>query len=69
MVLLRNSKRDSKKGDKMTNKWLGPYEIAEVKDKGNYRLRNPSTKNILAKMVNASRLKRYHQPSDEPEPP
>ena len=57
MVLLRNSKRDSKKGDKMTNKWLGPYETFEVKDKGNYRLRNPSTKNILAKMVNASRLK------------
>lgn len=69
MVLLRNSKRDSKMGDKMTNKWLGPYEIAEVKNKGNYRLRNPSTNNILAKMVNASRLKRYHQPSDEPEPP
>ena len=53
----------------LTNKWLGSYEIAEVKNKGNYRLRNPSTNNILAKMVNASRLKRYHQPSDEPEPP
>ena len=35
MVLLRNSKQDSEKGDKMTNKWLGPYKIAEVKDKGN----------------------------------
>ncbi len=27
LVLLRNSKRDSKKGDKMKPKWLGPYAV------------------------------------------
>ena len=69
MVLLKNSKRDLKKGDKMMNKWLGPYQIAKAKEKGNYQLLNPSTNVILAKTINASRLKKYHQPPDEPEPP
>ena len=35
----------------MINKWLGPYEISEAQDKGNYQLQNSSTNNILAKMV------------------
>ncbi len=32
-VLLRNSRHDSRKGDKMVPKWLGPYEIVDLKDK------------------------------------
>ena len=28
-VLVRNSARDSKKGDKLAKRWLGPYQIHE----------------------------------------
>lgn len=46
-VLLRNSKRDSKKGDKMVPKWSGPYEIIELKDEKLARLRNLKQKLTL----------------------
>ena len=29
MVLLRNSARDGRKGDKLAQCWLGPYQIEE----------------------------------------
>ena len=48
----------------MMNKWFRPYEIAEAKEKVNYQLQNLSTNAILAKIINASCFKWYHQPPD-----
>ena len=42
LVLLRNSAGDSRKGDKLAKRWLGPYKIYEHIDKGVYCLENPS---------------------------
>lgn len=58
-VLLRNSKRDTKKGDKMHPKWMGPYAIVSSLGKGLYRIRNCSTDVVLKKAVHSSRLKQY----------
>ena len=33
-VLKRNSRKDSRKGDRLTADWLGPYEIKEITPKG-----------------------------------
>ena len=54
---MRNSRRDSRKGDKMLDKYLGPYEVVEVKNKGLYEIKNLKTGKRLAKMVNVARLK------------
>ena len=41
LVFLWNSKRDTKKGDKMEPKWLGPYVVVSNSSKGIYRIKNP----------------------------
>ena len=51
-----NSRRDSRKGGKRLNKYLGPYEIVEVTNKGIYRLKNIKTGKKLAKAVNVARF-------------
>jgi hypothetical protein len=43
---MRNSRRDSRKGDKMLDKYLGPYEVVEVKNKGLYEIKNLKTGKI-----------------------
>ena len=53
LVLLRNSARDGRKGDKLAQRWLGPYRIEEHIGKGVYRLVNPATGRILKKAFNA----------------
>ena len=62
LVLLKNSQRKSKKGDKMKSRWLGPYLIHEVLGKGVYRLSNPETGVVLKTAVNQCRLKLYNEP-------
>ena len=52
LVLLRNSARDGRKGDKLAKRWLGPYTIEEEVGKGLYMLTNPSTGKTLKKAVN-----------------
>ena len=59
LVLLRNSKRDTKKGDKMQAKWLGPYTVVASVGKGLYRIKNPSTDHVLKNAVHSTRLKQY----------
>ena len=59
LVLLRNSKRDTKKGDKMHKKWMGPYAIVASLGKGLYRIKSCSTNVVLKKAVHSSRLKQY----------
>ena len=62
LVLLRNSKKLSRKGSKMEQNWLGPYRIIENVKKNTYRLcsRNDNKK-VLRTLVNMSRLKIYHE--------
>ena len=61
LVLLRNSARDGRKGDKFQACYLGPYEIAKHLGKNVFRLRNPTTGLLLKKSVNGCRLKLYHK--------
>lgn len=55
LVLLRNSARDGRKGDKLAIRWLGPYKIAECLDKNTYRLLNPASGRTLKKIFNGCR--------------
>ena len=61
MVLLRNSAQDGRKGGKLQQRWLGPYEITEFVGKGVYKLINPKSVCTLKKEVNICRLKIYHE--------
>ncbi len=55
MVLLRNSARDTKKGDKLIQRWLGPYRIMEDIGKGQYVLKNAASGKTLKKAFNRCR--------------
>ena len=55
LLLLRNSARDGKKGDKLNKRWLGPYRVDAVLGKGLYQLANPNTGRVLKKAVNGCR--------------
>ena len=68
-MLLKNSARESKKGDKMKPRWNGPYKIHADLGKGVYRLLNPKTGNVLKKAVNIAQLKVYYSEMSEPPPP
>lgn len=57
MVLLRNSARDGRKGDKLAQRWLGPYKIADKIGKGRYILENLSSGRILKKAFNGRRYR------------
>ena len=59
-VVLKN-KRESRKGDKMSPWWLGPYLIDEALGKGVYRISNQKTGKGLKKCVNQCRLKLYYE--------
>ena len=63
MGLMRNSKRDSKKGDKMAPRWLGPYKVHQMLDKGVCRLENAGGL-VLKAAVHQCRLKIYIPPDD-----
>ena len=41
LVLLRNSRRDERKGDKLMRRWTSPFEIVESPGKGVYTIRKP----------------------------
>ena len=58
-LVLRNNKRDSKKGYKMQPKWLGPYAIESSIGKDLYRIKNTSTKRVLKQAVHSVQLKPY----------
>jgi hypothetical protein len=55
LVLLRNSARDGRKGDKFAARWLGPYKIEMTLGNDVYRLLNPTSGRILKKAVNGCR--------------
>lgn len=55
-MLLRNSARDGRKGGKLVERWLGPYEVNEHIGKGVYRLQKRYTGRILKRTYNSSRF-------------
>ena len=60
LVCLKNSAKESKKGDKMKPRWLGPYKVVECLDKGVMEIANPKTGITLKKAVNQCRLKHFY---------
>ena len=63
---LKNSKRDTKKGDKTKPPWLGPYTVSRALGKGVFQLCNQKTGVPLKTAVNQSRLRICKQcPSDK----
>ena len=55
IVLVKNMKKLSKKGDKMEPNWTGPYEVAECVGNNNYHLRRRTgSKQLLKSMFNLS---------------
>ena len=54
-MLVRNSARDCRKGDKFSARWLGPYKIKENLGKNVYRLSNPASGRTLKKAFNGCR--------------
>ena len=57
-VLLKNQKREDRKGGKFTHKWVGPYIVNNVNDKTLCSLTNNAEKK-LKKWYNTSLLKLY----------
>ena len=66
LVLVKNSKKVTKKGSRMEQNWSGPvYSIIEVLQKGTFRLaRQDNLSKPLAQKYNMARLKLYHQRDD-----
>lgn len=62
LVLLKNSKKLSRKGSKLEPNWTGPYCIHEVVGKGLYRLRSSTNcERVLSRLYNITRLKLYRK--------
>ena len=59
-MLLKNSARDSRKGDKLKPCWKGPYKVHADLGKGVYTLYNEKTGKVLKKAVNISQLTKFH---------
>ena len=58
-MLLKNSARYSRKGDKLMPRWKGPYKVHADLGKGD-TLYNEKTGKVLKKAVNISRLTEFH---------
>lgn len=56
-VLKYNRRRDTRMGDKLQNRFTGPYVIAEILGRGVYRLQDGDV--MLKQTVNATNLKRW----------
>jgi hypothetical protein len=68
IVLLRNSKLDKAigHGSAFESKWIGPYKIHTVLDKGAYKLATMKA-GVLKHPVNWSRLRRFVPEGDDDE--
>ena len=61
LVLLKNSKKLTRKGSKLEPNWTGPYKIKEVLSKGTFRLCNANDREkILTSLYNMTKLKLYY---------
>ena len=61
LVLLRNSTRDGRKGDKFQARYLGPYKTAGTLQEERFQTVQPATRLLLIKSVNVCRLKLYRK--------
>lgn len=59
-VLLRNLKRDDRKGGKCQKTWLGPYVCSKIHDKNLCELKSEGN-DTLKKRYNMKHLRIYHQ--------
>jgi len=59
-VLLYKSNEDQIHGDKFRSLYLGPYYIEKKLGNGSYKLRDPETNNIMKKVINGARLKKFY---------
>ena len=59
LVLLRNSARDGRKGDKFQAWYLGPYKTVGTVREERFQTAQPATCLLLIKSVNACHLKLY----------
>ncbi|XP_021354150.1 uncharacterized protein K02A2.6-like [Mizuhopecten yessoensis] len=59
-VLVKNSRRINRKGDKIMSKWVGPYTIAECVGKGVYKLEERKSK------INRKSFKKFYTPTSTP---
>ena len=64
IVLLKNNKRFDRKGGKFSQKWLGPYTVMNISDKGVATLKSASGV-ILKNKYNIVQLKHYIQRVDD----
>ena len=64
LVLIKNSKKFSRKGSKMEPNWLGPYRIHKVLDKGPFQICKTSNNKFLTQVYNMTRLKLYYPAAD-----
>ena len=68
-MLRYNLRRADRKGGKQTDPWDGPYEVAQVCEKGLYNLINVSTNIPLKNKVNGCNLKPFFEHAPEVLPP
>ncbi|CAC5393320.1 Transposon Ty3-G Gag-Pol polyprotein,Transposon Ty3-I Gag-Pol polyprotein,Retrovirus-related Pol polyprotein from transposon 297,Retrovirus-related Pol polyprotein from transposon opus [Mytilus coruscus] len=54
------------KAPKLHRKWVGPYYITRFGPHHTYKLRNCATNKEVKSLVNAQRLKPYHDPEERP---
>jgi hypothetical protein len=62
-VLKQNTRKNTRKGDKLEHRWTGPYEIAEACGKGTYKLKDVKSGQVFLQKVNTVRLRRYNTES------
>ena len=58
--MLRNSKRDTKKGDKMQDKWTGTYQVVSITKRESAISQNLQSQLLLNNGVNVAQLKLYY---------
>ena len=61
LVLLQNSTREGRKGDKFQAWYLGPYETAGTLQEERFQTAQPATRLLLIKSINVCRLKLYRK--------
>ena len=62
-VLWYNSRRDTRRGDRIKRPWRGPYRIMRVVGSGTYRLVCIDTGKEIRQVVNGSNLRPYRRPN------
>ena len=60
LVLRMNMRRKTRKGAKLEDTWLGPYEIVSISAYGSCKLKSQKTGKELKGKVNVSQLKHYY---------